>query len=323
MSHLAALMKVDQAVAKSDSISPMAHFVISGGRVRGTDGRMTADAAWPGEEEFAVPAAEFRKALRVLDVGCTFTRQDNDTMVIRKGRFSVTCNVLPIHAIGMIVMPDGAEWLPVPRNLQSVLRLQQHLMSENKMQTWACAVTCDGTTAWVTNNMILAISTLDAPVRRMVIPDHAVEYIASRQEQLKSYAVAQGRLSFEFEDGSVLTTSVPAAEPPETAQRMLENLPDAEMVLTDEFKTEYDKLSQLGETTIVIGPQGLRSGKGKSLTECAFATDVPEETMWGKKYLDLVMTVCKPSHLDFHYWPKPAPFRSENIRGLIVGARAA
>jgi hypothetical protein len=322
---------VSEARPDKDIGPAMTHYLVSGGQIRATNGQLTASYPWPDDSEFLVSGAEFEKVLARMEGDEPTVTALSDAVKVQSGRFHATIGTLPTKDWAYPGV-EGAEWRDIPDNFLAVLKSLRAFIADNPAQAWAGCVALDNGNCYATNNIALAGCACDVGDVQALLPAYAIDFLMRRQEGLESWAWSENYVAFKWSSGAWVRSQLVIGKFPERAAAMVREAYDVEPTqeITDEFREAFADVAGLAEDTIRIYSDRMESKFKRSVVVAPCDCEVPTVaeskdavdpvSIWGAGFLAPV--ISQATHWQPSYWPKPAPFRGDNVAGFIVGRKA-
>lgn len=343
---------VSEARPDKDIGVGMSFYIVRDGEIRATDGKLTASYPWPNDDLFLVSGNEFEKVLGRMgeDVEIIYNEEGvtyNDIkegkkevkVTVRSDRFTAKIATLSPDMWGYHGVEDAA-WSPVPDNFIPVLKSLRAFISDNPAQAWAGCVAIESGNMYATNNIALAGAACDVGEVQTLLPANAIDFVLRRIEGLQSWFCNHNYIAFKWESGAWMRVQRVEGKFPERAAGMVREAYDIEPTqeITDEFREAFADVAGLAEDTIRVYADRLESKYKKSVIVAACECEVPADgeqwdaatqknkpvaggvSIWGAAFLAPV--ISQATHWSPGLWPKPAPFRGDNVAGFIVGRKA-
>jgi hypothetical protein len=318
---------VSEARPDKDIGPAMTHYLVKGGMIRATNGKITASHPWPdAEDEFLVSGYEFEKILaRMQDDSPTITRNASPSITIHSGRFHGSIATLPADEWGYPGVDDAA-WLAIPNNFLQVLKSLRAFIPDKPAQAWAGCVALEHGYCYATNNIALAGINCDIGAVQALLPSYAIDFLLRRQQGLESWAWCDNYVAFKWQNGAWIRAQLVLGKFPEKAAAMVRKAIEMEptQAITDDFRSAFADVASLSEDTIRVYADRMEAKFKRSIVQAPCECEVPsnsEYTIWGAGHLAPV--IAQATHWAPHMWPKPTPFKGDNLAGFIVGRKEA
>ena len=333
---------VAEARPDKDIGPAMTHYLVRGGEIRATNGKLTASYPWsdPGAA-FLVSGAEFERVIaRMGDSDeITVTQALDGTHVVVESRaFEATIDTLPVDAWAYPGVED-AIWNEIPDNFLEVLKSLRAFISDKPSQAWAGCVALDHGNCYATNNIAVAGAACDVGDVQALLPSYAVDFVLRRTEGLEQWACSDNYVAFRWRGGEWVRSQLVIGRFPERAAELVREAYALEPTqeITEEFREAFGHVAGLAEDTIRIFSDHMESKFKKSVVVAACRCEVPPATeqwdnneqrnvptgggvsVWGAAFVAPVIsqaTRWQPST-----WPKPVPFRGESVAGFVIGRK--
>lgn len=334
---------VSEARPDKDIGVAMSFYRVQGGEINATDGKITVGHPWPDDAAFLVSGQEFEKVLaRMGDDEPTVTVDaEANTVLVRSGRFHATIATLDI-GLWSYSGVDDAEWRDVPDGLLDILKSLRVFINDNPVHAWAGCVALDHGNCYSTNNICVAGAACDVGDVQALLPSYAIDFLLRRQDDLESWAWSENYVAFKWSSGAWLRSQLVVGRFPERAASLVREAYDCKPTqeITDEFRDAFADVAGLAEDTIRIYADHMESKFKRSVVQATCECEVPPPqevtatndkgrtvkrqegggvSIWGAAYLSPV--ISQATHWQPSSWPKPVPFRGDNVAGFIVGRK--
>jgi hypothetical protein len=336
---------VSEARPDKDIGPAMTYYQVQGGMIRASNGKITAGHPWVDDDSaFVVSGIEFERVLARMtaDEPTVTVDAQASTVTVKSGRFHASIGTLPVDSWSYPGV-DNAEWREVPDGLLAILRSLRAFISDNPPQPWQSCVALESGNCYATNNIALAGSACDVGDVQALLPSYAIDFLLRREEGLESWAWNDNYVAFKWTSGAWLRAQLIIGKFPERAAALVREAYDVEPTqeITEEFREAFADASALAEDTVHIYADRIESKFKRSVVTAPAECEVPpgrEETypdpktgkmkkrtvgggvsIWGAQYLAPV--ISQATRWSPHLWPKPAPFRGDNVAGFVVGRK--
>ena len=315
-SMLDALKFVQGAIQKNGITPDLEHYIIKDGRVTGFNGYMALSAPLPLDIE-AMPKADlFHKAIKACGEKVSLTLTEAGRLHIRSGPFSafVPC----IERVVYEAQPEG-ESFAVPEGLAAAFATMLPFISDDASRPWAMGLSMANGCYTATNNVILLQQWTGHALPPINCPRFAVAEVARVGVDPVEMRLADGALSFIYEDGRWLRTQLLTHEwPTETMSRILDKPSEQEPVKPELFEAVRQLVPFLEERfgavhfedfQITTHPQGAEAG-------AAIAFEgLPAGLAFRAKALEMLEGIMTTIDWD----TAPCLFFGQNMRGALIG----
>jgi DNA polymerase III sliding clamp (beta) subunit (PCNA family) len=320
---LDALKFVKGAVASKDYVPALTHFRIAGGRAYGYNGVLALSTPIDLDITALPRAVPFTKAIEKLpDAGAvTLNLTKAGRLSISSGNFRAFVDCWPDDATFPMLEPEGDEHA-MTGGILPVLRRLAPFMGVDASRQWANGIRLSGQSALATNNVVLVEQWMDdcyVP-GTINLPDSAVKEMLRLNQEPVSMRVTARSVSFHYESGAWLRSSLLAAEWPD-----LSRILDRPNAATPVPSAVFDAVERLIPFVEEIGYVYLTGGNVKTSMAPDSGASVDLDDFGGagifnaKQFL-LLRDVAE--RIDFAHWPAPCLFFGDKCRGALVGARA-
>lgn len=327
---------VDEAVSALDiGTSPLSCYLIQGGFIHATNGRMVAAAPFPFDLEgsYLVPAEAFAKVLKNRPDGDfewlteVSAHHEQPVLVLKRGRFKGKIKTLPPAEWVFPVEPPATD--PIPEGFCDAVKTMLPFCSENATKPWATCLLIMGNHFWASNNVVVArafCEDLRQPDgEEFMLPRWAAEFVTKRSEGLDGWERGETFCAFEWADGSWMRTSLINDKFPPVSTILEKYGSDAEgMEITPAWRKAVLRVGKItGDPVVRLREDGVYGAQGELVAvEDDASTPVPEgltETMWDLRFLEPVMESA--THWNPTTYPNPSPFKGPGFDGIILGRR--
>ncbi len=317
----------DAVSDQSMGATTLSHYLIRNGNIHATDGRMTVGTPFPFDgPECLVPAEQFEKVLVNRPEGDFTWEMDGDRLVLKRGRFKGRIKTLGLDnwvmptdlPIGLSTLPDGF--------VDGITNLLP-FVSDNATKPWAMCVGFIGDYMYASNNIAVArVRSTEHFSKDLLLPRWVLEFIVNRAEGLVMWAWDELRVTFLWEDGSWMRSSLIEEKFP-PVQAILDKflIGEVDVEITSEWRKQIRRIGKIADDPVMrfrVGECAGSTGEVLSVEDDAGAP-VPEgltETIWDFRFLEPVISVA--THWNPRHYPNPAPWRGPGIEGILAGRRS-
>lgn len=323
---LESLRFVQGAVAKKDMVPVLSHFQIRDGYVMGYNGRIALKSPIACDLEATPAAVPFINAINTCTGEVSLSLTSNNRLAVRSGKFKafIKCTEEPYP----LIEPTG-EFLECG-NILEAFRVLLPLVSEDASRPWSRGILLRGSSAYATNNVVLAQYWLgyETPCP-LNIPKTTIQELLRIGEEPLGLQVSKDSITFYFKEQRYLHSMLYSLDWPDVeavlarpAQEgaQLTDIPDGFFDAIQELTPFADKLGRLYVTATGITTAPPESENEGARIELPLAgTDV---VLAAKQVGALIGLATK---IDLrHTSPgnmRPCPWAGDNIRGVIIGMR--
>lgn len=311
-----ALKFVQGAVGKKDFVPALTHFRIRDGRIMGHNGKLCLSAPIDINLDCAPKADAFYKAVQMCDETVQLHITPAGKLAIRSGSFRAFIDCVPLQEFPE-VEPEGVP-IGLADPLLPALRTLYEFTAEDASRPWAAAVLLRGHSAYATNNIILVQFWLTAYFPYVLsVPRMAIKELLRVNREPVAIQATSNSISFHFEDGSWLRSSVQAMEwpdvngvfdrcPPVTASVPPEGLREA-LAKVAPFTCEHRRV-RLRPGEVATDHDG---EAGAAVAVPALDANVNFNIDYLQQCLNVTNTVA--------FADRYAVFYGEGLRGVIMG----
>jgi hypothetical protein len=324
---LARVKWITDAVSSQDlGLNALNSYLLRGGNIHATDGRMVVGTPFPFEGDVLVPAKEFERVLANRPEGDFTWEFEPDRLVLKRGRFRGRIKTLSTDTwVYPTELPDGLSDLP--EGLIESLKCLLPFCSENATKPWATCIGIIGPYLYASNNIVVARTrcTTGLDVPEYLLPRWVAEFVVKRAEGLVAWHCGENRVTFMWEDGSWMRSSLIMAQFP-PVQKVLDAhyKGDVDVEISAEWRKTILRVGRTTEDPVIrLRVDEVRSANGEVLSvEDEAGTPCPdgcEETVWDLRFLEDVIKLA--THWNPRTYPNPAPWRGEWVEGIIAARR--
>lgn len=316
---------VSEARPDKDIGPAMTFYVVQGGEIRATNGKITASYPWPSDDAFLVSGAEFEKVLSRMEgeEPSVTLAMDGRSVEVASGKFSAVIETMEVDAWRYPGVED-AEWLDIPDGFLDALRSLRAFIADNPPQAWAGCVALEDGNMYATNNVALAGCACDVGGVQALLPSYAIDFVMRRQEGLESWAWTDNYVAFRWASGAWVRSQLVVGKFPERAAELVRDAYALEPTqeITEEFREAFGHVAGLAEDTIKVYADRMESKFKRSVVTAACECEVPDgedASIWGAQFLAPV--IAQATHWQPSTWPKPAAFRGDSVAGFVAGRK--
>lgn len=308
------------SVSTKDVVPILQNFHIYDGRIQGTNGRLTIDAPCPELRGlwFTVSAAPFLKAvdtcngepkIEVIDEG--------SKLKISRGKFKA---VLPLddHDKFPIQKPEGDLGEDTGINLMTELRALSPFISSDAQKPWACGILFRNGSAFATNNVVLATIPAYRFAKDVNLPSFAVDELLRLNANITGFRGTENNVTFEFENGSWMKTSILSAEWPDISRFIPEDVSGTKIGtdMINDIRQLIPFCPDPKNPVIRFVNDSICTMDGD---KNAIISDYTlPESAWRAE--PLLSVLAKASEIDFSLYPSACPFKGgDGLKGVIIG----
>ena len=312
------------AVAKKEIVPALSHFKISNGKIQSFDGRIALCAPIDINLD-AIPKAEpFYKAIASCSDNIAISQTPTGKLSIRSGKFRTLVECLTIDETphvcptGEIYNIDGKAFVDAVSELYPVI-------GTDASRPWSGGVLVDGTSAFVTNNVVILQKHLQEPFPvRCVIPRVALVHLANIGQFPQQIQTDGTSLSFLYENNSWIRCQLLEDKWPDPL-KILQNISvtDTCLPITEEFWEALHTLDPFVEkmNAVYFNHTAISTYGSAGEEETGASVDFPIGCAGAFNVKILLGLEGIITHADFTTFPAPCALFGNNIRGAIVGLR--
>jgi DNA polymerase III sliding clamp (beta) subunit (PCNA family) len=322
---LETLRRVRGVVSTKDLIPVLTHFCISGGRIQGSNGRVTIDAACPelAQHDFAVPADKFIKAIDACKGKEPSLARTDGFLSVSAGRVRVKLPTLNPEAFPRdSASSDDATDLDVGDVVAALQRIRAFI-SQDASRPWSCSVYFDAGYAYATNNVVFVRTPCSwAHGEPFVLPFEAVNELLRVGEDPIRACTSSTHITFYYKGDWWLRARLSGLVWPDLA-------PLIEKMLDDDLYPIGKDILETVQTLVPFFPDHkmpvvLFNDTTASTKEGAQTAEIDCEGLSpGAFRVEALLSVLPvATHWNLTRFPAPIPFRAPSLQGLFVGVRA-
>lgn len=319
---LETLRMVRGAVADKPIVQALTNFCINGGRVQGSNSRLTIDAPIPIEGSFAVSADHFIKAIDQCTAEVEIAVVD-DSLWIKEGRLRIKLPRLQTDAFPL-TQPDPPDWEPESPMLP-VARALMPFVATDANQVWPMGIwMSDDGWAFATNNVCILRCPCDflkGTAHSLNVPGAAVEELLRIGREPIKYGVSDNSITFYYDDGAWLKTQlIDRAWPVDQVQMLYKTWPKKMRPVPDGLAAAVDSVMPFCENAkfpvIVLGDDMVATEDGASRAEVSGFKGI-ESVRFNGSMIQLALQSAETLQLgDRSYFTT-----AEGGRGIIMALR--
>lgn len=309
------------AVSTKDIVPVLTHFCLykdliqTTGRIQGGNGTHCIDGPFDHDvPQVSVKADRFLKAVEACEGAPNFGITPAGKLSVKHDRFRAYLPVLPQQDYPRMAQ-EGSN-VPVDPDFIAVLRRLKPFISEDASRVWSTALLFTERYVYATNNIIIVRCPIDWSDVQVAVPATTVDRIIEIADTPSQIFLADNSVTFEYDD--VWMRSQLVNEPwPDVERFFTAPFGDLPAVPPDLRKAvERIRVFCANEKfpTIQLGTT-LKTDAGEQSAEYD-GFDLPDSKFHADQLLK-VLSVA--THVDFSAFPKPCPFKGNNIEGLFVG----
>ena len=314
---LDSLKFVQGAVAKKDFVPELTHFRIQGGRIRGYNGMLGLSCPIALNLDVSPKAAPFIKAIQTCKDTIQLHVTPTGRLSIKSGKFKALIECTTETSIE--IEPSGAI-IELSNGFLKVLKTLFPLIAEDASRPWARGILFRNSSAFATNNVILAEAWLgyNFPVE-INIPKAAIAELLRIGEEPEKMQVSEANVTFHFSGNRWLRTQAYTTEWPDLTKIL--NRESNQVKIQNELWEAVENLTpftdELGR--IFLSNDTISTGEDDSASATVDLLNNGLIGCFHFEQLRLLSKVAKTA--DFTSYPAPCLFQGDNIRGAIVGMR--
>jgi len=325
MSISQTLNLVRGAVSDKNLISVLTHFHITDGKIYGNNGRISIEAPFPKihDDPITVPGASFVTAVDRCDgdpqieIGDGFMKMKSKTRKMRMIRLPLSTD----DYSKPVTIGDRYE-IEDPKEYIEAIRRVSPFVSSDASRPWAMSVLHQGDHLYATNNIIMVRTEYDWPDEYPIfgLPGFTVDEMVRIRREPKYVWIHDNGVAYEYDDDVWLRSVRYATDWPDVAPMIpdcsgLPKLPsDTAQVVRDLVPFAQDKSMPI----VTFKGNEISTMEGQMIAVDSLAGEVGEASFHA---VPLQLALSRATHMDVSTYPKPCPWRGENLEGIIIGVR--
>lgn len=307
------------AVARKEYVPSLTHFKIGDGKILGYNGAIAISSPIDIDINCSPKAVPFIKAIETCKETVKLYLTSAKKLAIVSGNFTSYIDCLPEDKEFPSIGPEGDISPLDGYTLLKALRTLEPFVGEDASRPWVRGVLLRDQSAFATNNIILIEKWVGANLPSINIPAESVAELIRIKEPPSQLQIAQGSITFHYEDGRWLRSQLLSTEWPDVA-RVFDRESTPVMLPPDFFTSLEDLVPFLGEfdrcyinaDKVSTEPSG-EVGASLTMLGC------PEAGCFNLKQLLLLSQVIEKA--DFTTNPGLCLFFGDNLRGVMTGIR--
>lgn len=309
---------VKGAVGKKDLVPALTHFHIANGRISGFNGKISISAPIALDIDCCPKAEPFVRAIEACAETAQLHLTPTGKLSIRSGKFRAHVDTVGSEAFPE-VQPEG-QFIEVDGKLLPILRTLYDFIGEDASRPWATGIMFNGTSAFATNNVIVAEHWLGYHFPfKVVVPRYTIKEMLRIGEEPIRIQLTALNATFHYEGNRWLRTQLVSNEWPDV-QTMLdidaagesEAIPDGFWEALKTISPFLDEASRvyLDGSTIRTS---LDDGASMEIEGAGLIG------LYNHKMLSLLAGVAQRAN--WQAYPSRVGWYGDCIRGLIIGMR--
>lgn len=321
---------VRPALANKDIVPYQKFFLLKDRRLHAQNGWAYASAQCPVDGEFLVSGEEFERAVdRLPRDKLAIEYDDNEqTVTVKSGRLRTKIETLPIDDFptdtSILNDPGGIVHVVDNDALRHAIKELRPFISENATRPFATCLWFSKGRVQATNNITLVeCSNSGLPGNlEFLMPHWGADFILGMNKEIVQTCLGPGAVSFEWEDGTRMRSSLSSAKWPLQASELIDQIEDVKHEISDDWRSSVLALFEFGESEMTIHADHITVGRGRSSTRLDISTPMPVAqsfTKWALPFIEPV--IRRATHIDFTKYPRPMYFKWGNVKGLSASRR--
>ena len=308
------------AVSTKDLVPVLTSFHLYGDRMQGTNGRITVDAPCSTKiTDFTVNANRFLSAVDACEGEPIISITKGDKLSVKKGSFKALIPLVD-HSSFPKIGPDKT--VKLGTELLSTLRLLRSFIGEDASRPWACGVLIKSDFIYATNNIVLCRTPFSWKHKEAVLPSFAIDELLRINQEPVGVGFSDNSITFKYEDGSWLKSTLFHNEWPDV-ESMLSKIKVTTKVPED-LESNIRKVIPFcpDPKYPVIKIKGNRISTLEGEMSAEVGKCGPDDLESNFRAEPLLSVVAVATKWDLSVYPKPCPWKSDQIEGVLVGVQA-
>lgn len=320
---LKSLNFVRGAVSTKELVPVLTCFHVYGGRIQGTNGRVTIDHPCKDLQgfEFTVPASTFLRAIDNCEKEPKIKVLDGERIEIKSGNFKAVLPLLP-HDSFPRKIPVVGNQTPIKEGILPVLKHLKPFISTDASRIWSCGVLFKGDRVYATNNVVLASVKGYVLNEEVNLPSSAIDELLRIGLSPTAMACSPNDATFFFKGGAWLASQIYATNWPEAIDRML---PDPDAVtwqIPADLPAAVQRLApfvpDVKQPVILLSEEGISTMDGAR--SASIGGFVLPNGAFRSEPLTAVLGIA--THIDFEKYPAACPFKGpDGLSGILIGVK--
>lgn len=316
------------AVARKDYVEELTHVRIRNGWIHSFNGTISAACKINLDLNVMPWASDLMSAIQACDETVALSVTKTGRLSIRSGKFKcfVDCLDAEDEALQSFPVPEG-DFIEVTSEFMEALKALQPFMATDASRPWAMGVIICGTSAYATNNVMLAQYWHGIPFKlNVTIPAEAVNELIRRKQEPTHVQVAENSLTVWFGKDKWFRTQLLVDEFPEQLPKTVEAQGEPPIPISHYpgFFEAVEKLRPFLEEHSGVYFKGGKIGTSEAVDDDGAEVEVPnipDGQCYNYKHLVILKGLI--ATIDFSNYPGPARFFGENkrMRGIFMGIK--
>lgn len=311
---------VQGVVAKKDFLPALTHFRIENQRVTGYNGKIALSAPINFDVDCAPKAMPLVRAIQQCEEAVQLGMTNAGRLSVKSGKFRTYIEC--VEGVTPHPQPDGDHVDINGEVLIDALTKLVPIVADDAARPWSNGVLFDGSSAFATNNVIVAEYWLGATFpKRICIPLHAVKEFLRIKKPPVRFQMSDSALTAHYEDGTWLRTNLIDTKWPDV-RKVIDKPLSGLTAVPETFFSDLAKLKPFMDNfNRVIFKDGVMRTHAEDVEEGAMS-----ELSWlqhnGTFSLPMLLKLeGVAEQMDLSQYPEPIAWTGKSLRGVLVGMR--
>lgn len=316
---LTELKFVQGSVSSKDILPALTHFAIEGNTVRGYNGVIALCSPIPFDICCKPKAVPLIRAIANCEDSIQLSLTPSNRLSIKSGKFKAFIDC--VDGETPHVLAEGQPFAIDGKMLLQAFKVLYPLVSTDASRPWSQGILLDGSSAFATNNIILAEYWLGSSVPFPVnIPRAAIKEIVRIGEAPEGALVTNSSITFMYSGQRWLRSQLLATDWPDVRGLLNSAVGDPKPIDRELF----DGLEILKPFTDKMGKIFFECNLMSTHIDCMEGATYDLHSDLGQSVYNIdMLQLLNPvvTSIDWSLYPKPCPWQGNRIRGLIVGLK--
>lgn len=312
------LQFVRGAIATKDFVPVLRHFYIAGGKIQGSDGKMTLCAPIEGIPDCCPDGATFIKAINACHVSTPPVMKLTPTgrLSIKSGKFTALIHSVPVDEY-YLTEPEGEKHPLAPGLLDAIKALRPFVGSDATRQ-WSTGILFRDGHMYATNNIMLVEAIHATNLPALCLPASVLDELIRIGEDPVAFSATETNVTFFLAGERWVKSQLLPTDWPDV-KAMLDNSPSATEPVVEGFFTALLTLRPFAEDTGAVDLVGtcLKVGVEDGGATIDLGIELPD----GRYHIDQLNLTRGSEAINLSSYPSPVPFKSPLFRGMMMGMR--
>jgi DNA polymerase III sliding clamp (beta) subunit (PCNA family) len=312
------LQFVRGAIATKDFVPVLRHFYIAGGKIQGSDGKMTLCAPIEGIPDCCPDGATFIKAINACHVSTPPVMKLTPTgrLSIKSGKFTALIHSVPIGDY-YLVEPEGDKHALASGLLDAIKALRPFVGNDATRQ-WSTGILFRDGHMYATNNIMLVEAAHATNLPTLCLPASVLDELIRIGEDPVEFSATETTVTFFLSGERWVKSQLLPIDWPDV-KGMLDTAPSASEPVAPGFFEALQTLRPFVEENGAVDLVGtcLKVGAEDGGAEVDLNSELPA----GRYHIDQLNLARGSEAIDLSNYPAPVSFKSPLLRGLMMGMR--